>query len=187
MKLSNKGYSMIELFAVIFIASAIIFPMMTTLVNNFEINDRMHDRRSATSIAQGTLEGFNRFSFTDIDTLVKAANDDDIYYLEFDATTCTQLPDSSDTALCVQLFSSIFNNLTLGSEQFKVYIHSYNINTEIKTGLLNAEIPDRIKAEITDLVATDDANPNLYYIYVWIEYDIDTSSDLALGGLISNE
>jgi type II secretory pathway pseudopilin PulG len=188
MKLNNKGYSMIELFAVIFIASIIIFPMVTTLVNNIEINDRLHDRRSATSIAQGTLEGFNRMTFTDIEALVATANSGGTYYVELDGTSCDQLSDSADIALCNQLFSSIFNNLTLTDEDFKVYIHNFNLTSTMQNSLVNNNnLPDRVKNDIAELTATVDPNPELYYIYVWIEYDNDTASDLVLGGLLSDE
>jgi hypothetical protein len=188
MKLNKKGYSIIEMFAVIFIASAIIFPMMTTLVSNLEINDRMHNRRSAAAIAQGTLEGFTRLDYYDIESMVVDANNASTYYISFDNTNCTQLSDTNDQAVCNQLFNTIFNNLQLDSDQFKVYIHNYNINQTMKTALLaDPNIPDSVKAEINNLEAVTAANPDLYYIYVWIEYDVDTSSTIVLRGLISNE
>ena len=188
MKLGNKGYSMVELFAVIFIASAIIFPMITTLVNNFEINDRLHNRRSAAAIATGTEEGFSRFTFSDIKTLVDNSNIAGDYYITIDGSSCNQLPDSADEALCNQLFGSIFNNLTLGSDEFKVFIHDYHLTTASKNSLMSdPDIPDRIKEQINNITPTTDPNPELYHIYVWIEYDTPTGSDLIVKGLFSND
>ena len=188
MKLNNKGYSMIELFAVIFIASVIIFPLVSTLYNNFAINERIHNRRSASSIAQGTLDGFNRFTYLDIETLVEASNSGGTYYIEFDSTNCNQLPDSADEALCDQLFQSIFNNLTLDNTEFQVYIHNYNLTTAMQNSLTaNNNIPQEIRDEIATYTTTTSPNPDLYYIYVWIEYDEETNATIVQGGLLSDE
>ena len=188
MKLSNKGYTMIELFAVIFIASAIIFPMVSTLAGNMEINTRVHNRRSATSIAQGTLDGFNRFVYVDIEGLVQTANTANEFYVEFDLNTCSQLPDSADQALCTQLFSSTWANFSLDTPQFKVFVYNYNLTSTMQTILVNnGDIPIAVRDNIALLTPTLDPNPELYYIVVWIEYDIDTSSTIILEGLISNE
>ena len=188
MKFNNKGYSMVELFAVIFIASAIIFPMMTTLVNNFEINDRIQNRRSSTSIAQGTLEGFGRFNFGDVEALVIASNLSNTYYVEFDSTNCTQLTDTVDINLCNLLFASTNNNLTLTDTTFQVYLFNYNLTSTMKSSLLsNPNVPSKIKEEITLMTPTVTPNPSLYYIYVWIEYDDATSSVVMLGGLLAND
>jgi hypothetical protein len=188
-KLNNKGYSLIELFAVIFIATAIIFPLVTTLVNNFEINDRLHRRRAAVSIQKGTLDGFSRINFIDIRDLVNTANTGGTYFVEFDGTTCNQLPDSADEALCNELFNSVFNNVTLTEDEFKIYIHSYYLTSAMKTSLTsNNAIPLEIREYITDeITVNNNPNPDLYYIYIWIEYDTDTSSTEVLGGLLSNE
>lgn len=188
MKLNNKGYSMIELFAVIFIASAIIFPMVTTLVNNFEINDRIHNRRSSLSISQGTLEAFSRFDFVDIQALVNDANTSNKNFVEFDELTCTQLASASDRALCVKIFESTVSNYTLTDSTFKVYIFNYNLTTIMQSDLVgDGDIPPRLQTEIQNMTTTNDPNPELYNIYVWIEYDTDTSSTLILGGLIAND
>lgn len=188
MKLNKKGYSLIELFAVIFITSALIWPMLTTLVNNIEMNDRIHDRRSAASMAQGTMEGFTRMDFVDVQTLVNDANNSGTYYVEFDSTSCTQLDEAIDINLCNELFSSVFNNLSLDNTKFKVYIFNYNLTTAMQSSLLNSpNLPDSIKEEIQAMSTTNDPNPELYHIYTWIEYSDDPYFDLILGGLLSNE
>jgi type II secretory pathway pseudopilin PulG len=189
MRLGNKGYSMIELFAVIFIVSIVLLPMLNTLVNNITTNARYHDRRAAVSIAQGTLEGFQRISFSDMETLIEAQNAAGNYFLEFDISNCTTSEFSSgDVGLCQQLFNSTWSNFNADADHFKLYFYNYRMNADIQTSLLNnPNIPNEVITHIQSLEATNIANPDLYYIICWILYDDDTSSALIMEGLISNE
>ena len=187
LKLGNKGYSMIELFAVIFIVSVIIFPLLNTLVNNITTNARYHNRRGAVSIAQGTLEGFQRVSFSDLETLIEAQNTAGEYYLEFDSTNCTDLS-ASETGLCQQLFSSTWSNFNADSDHFKIYFYNYRMTDTIQATLLaDPNIPDQVKDHIENIETTTIPNPEMYYAICWILYDDDTGSALIMEGLISNE
>jgi len=190
LRLNNKGYSLLELFAVIFIASAIIFPMVTTLVNNLEINDKLHNRRSAVAISQGTAEGFNRLNFLKIEELVTASNSSGTYYVEFDSTNCDQLANTRDEALCAKLFGATFSNLSLTDETFKVFITDYNLTTTKYNSLTNPSnsLPQKIRTEIGRKATTNEVNPNLYSIYIWIRYDNDQyTGDTVFGGVLSDE
>ena len=185
LKLGNKGYSMIELFAVIFIVSVIIFPMLNTLVNNITTNARYHNRRGAVSIAQGTLEGFQRISFTSLETLIEAENTAGVYFLEFDSTDCGDLT-TSDNGLCQQLFNVTWSNFTADSDHFKIYFYNYRMTDQIQSTLLaDPNIPDEVKTHIQNIETTTTPNPELYYAICWIQYDDDTGSALIMEGLIS--
>ena len=176
---------MLELFAVIFIVSVVIFPMLNTLVNNITTNARYHNRRGAVSIAQGTLEGFQRISFSSLSTLIEAENDAGEYYLEFDSTDCGDLS-TSDNGLCQQLFDGTWSNFNADSDHFKVYFYNYRMSDQIKTSLLaDPNIPDEVKTHITSIETTSIPNPELYYTICWIEYDDNTNSALIMEGLIS--
>lgn len=192
MKLNNKGFSMVELFAVIFIASAVIFPMMTTLVNNLEINDRMQTRRSALSIAQGALDGFNRMEFSKIETMMDGVETSTPYYVEIDASDFDEAYpalSTEDQALAKILFELEANNQTFPADRFKVFIIHFNIDGTVKNYLTgnNSNLPQSVKDEVLKIETSILPNPELYYIYVWIEYDVDTESSLVLGGLLSND
>jgi type II secretory pathway pseudopilin PulG len=189
LRLNNKGYSMVELFAVIFVVSLVLLPLLNTLVNNITTNARYHSRRSAVSIAQSTLEGFQRISFTDMETLIEAQNDAGVYYLEFDGNDCgTSGFSSGDNGLCQQLFNSTWSNFNVDAEHFKLYFYNYRMTEEIQSSLLaNANIPNEVKVHIESLETTSIPNPDLYYVICWILYDDDTSSALIMEGLISSE
>lgn len=185
LKLGNKGYSMIELFAVIFIVSVVIFPMLDTLVNNITTNTRYHNRRGAVSIAQGTLEGFQRISFTSLETLIEDENDANNYYLEFDSTDCGDLT-TGDNGLCQQLFSATWSNFNVDSDHFKIYFYNYRMTDLIQATLLaDPNIPTEVKIHIGEIETSTIPNPELYYAVCWIEYDDDTNSALIMEGLIS--
>lgn len=187
MKLNNKGYSIVEMFAVILITSLIIFPLLTTLVNNIEINDREQKRLAASNIAGSTLDSLNRFAFTDVAGLVTAANTNGDYYIEINFDTCNQLG-AEDEALCLQLFSSIWNNVSFNSSEFRVFIMNYNLPQNYKDSLaLDGAIPSAVKSVIEDYPANSATNPELYRVIVWIEYDTEENRIITSKGLLSNE
>lgn len=187
LKLGNKGYSMIELFAVIFIVSVIIFPMLNTLVNNITTNARYHNRRAAVSIAQGTLEGFQRINFADLETLIEAQNSTGEYYLEFDNTNCSDLS-GSDNGLCQQLFSATWSNFNADSDHFKIYFYNYRMTEQIQSSLLaDPNIPAQVKDHIEGIEPTLIPNPELYYAICWIQYSDEGNSSLIMEGLISSD
>lgn len=188
MKLNSKGYSIVEMFAVILISTLIIFPLITTLVDNMEINDREQKRRAASAIAQSTLENINRLTFDDIETLVNAANGSGDYYIELNADTCNTLPSSSDEALCIQLFDSIWNNVTFTSSEFRVFIINYNLPTNYYNALVaDSRIPIEARTRISTFPTSTDPNPELFRVVIWIQFDDDTGRVLDADGLMSNE
>jgi competence protein ComGC len=183
---NQKGYSMVELFAVIFIVSAIVFPMISSLVSNIEINARYHNKRSAVSIAQTTVEGFERIPFGEIDALMDVANLTG-FVLELDSTQC-EVFTTDAASLCSGLFNSTWSNFSVDSDHFKIYVYNYNITATMQNTLLSSLlIPQAVKDEIASLPTTDVANPDLYYITAYILYDDDTNSSITVTGLISNE
>lgn len=187
MKLNNRGFSILELFAVIFITTLIIFPLITTLVNNIEINDREQKRRSASNIAQGTLDGLNRISYNDIETLVINANASSQYYIELNKDNCNILS-AEDELLCDQLFATIWNNVSFEAAEFRVFIMNYNLpQSYIDSMVVNGNIPSQVQTIIGNFTANSSANLELYNVIIWIEYDIDDNRTLTQKGLFSNE
>lgn len=188
MRLDNKGYSIVEMFAVIFIVSAILFPLITTLVNNIETNARFHNRRSAVSLAQGTIEGFERMDFVHIDSLITTANNNNDYFIQFDSTNCSQLH-TDDIPLCTALFDASWSNFTVDSDDFKVFIYNYNLTLEMQDELTTntQDIPLAVRNHIAELSTSNDPNPDLYYIVAWVHYDEESDSNVIIEGLISND
>lgn len=195
MKLGNKGYSIVELFAVIFLVSLVLLPLLNTLVNNITNNARTHDRRAAVSIAQGTLDGFNRVEFSNVEALIEAQNDAGAYYLDFDINDCSELS-ASDVGLCQQLFSTSWSNFEADADHFKLYFYNYRLTTDVRDNLLaNANIPDAVKSHIesvyvdgsSNIVLNMETDPDLFYIICWIEYDDDSNLAIVMEGLISDD
>ncbi len=189
MKLNKNGFSIVEMFAVIFITSLIIFPLITTLVNNIEINDREQRRLAASNIAKGSLDNLNRLSFSEIDNMVQTANGNGDFFIELNYDTCVDFIDTGDEFFCQSVFTTTFNNTTYDSSEFRVFIFNYNLPTDSQTALVNNNngIPDEVKTIIGGYTTSSNPNPELYNVIIWIEYDVETSRVLTLKGLLSSE
>ncbi len=185
---NNKGFSIMELLAVVFISSLIIWPLTTSLINNININARFHDRRSAVSIADGTMYGLDKVDFMDLFNKVDAANDSGDYYIELNETTCDTLNSTSDQALCDQIFATIWNNLELDANEYRVFIYDYNLpQSSIDSLSSNTAIPVKVRDEIDTITASTTPNSNLLRVTVWIQYYQDPVEDLVLSGLLFND
>lgn len=185
---NNKGFSLVELFAVIFIASAIIYPLMTALVGNIEINDRLHLRRSATSIADGALYGIDKLDFTDLYNQVGVANSAGEYYVELNIDNCSTLFSTADQNLCDQLFATIWNNLSLDAAHYRVFVYDYNLpQSSIDDLYGNALIPLEVRNDIYNLAASSVVNTSLLRVSVWIQYYDDPIGTIMISGLIFDE
>jgi len=185
---NNKGFSLVELLAIVVISSIIIWPLTTTLVNNIEINNRLHARYSGTSIADNTMYSFDKLDFVDLQDLVNTANGNNDYYIELNSTTCSTLSSTADQALCTQLFATIWNNISLDETEFRVFIYDYNLRqNEINDLLGNGTLPQEVRNEIGLMTASNDPNPNLLRITVWIEYYQDPVYEIVLSGLLFDD
>jgi type II secretory pathway pseudopilin PulG len=189
---NKNGFSLIELMAILFITSAIIAPLISSLVGNIEINNRSQFRRSATSIADGSLYGLNKIDFSDLRAKLDVANGT-TYYVELNSDNCNTLINSSDQNLCDQLFGTIWNNLTLDSSEFKIYLFNYALTAAQETSLTgNGSIEQQVRdviatdAEIQGTIGTGDVN-DLIRVVVWIDYYDDPDQYVTLVGLVFNE
>ena len=154
-------------------------------MNNIQINDRLHYRRSATSIADGTMYGLDKLDFTDLETQVDTANTAGDYYIELNQDNCVNLASAADEALCDQIFAAIFNNLTLDATLFRVIIYDYNLpQASIDSLVADTSIPQEVRDEINLLTASTDPNPSLLRVTVWVKYFDDPIGVIALSGLL---
>lgn len=185
---NNKGFSLIELLAIVVISSIIIWPLTVTLVNNIEINDRLHYRRSAVSIADGTMYGLDKLDFTDLDAKVDTANGAGTYYVELNQDTCSTLDTAADEALCDEIFSAIWNNLSLDSTEFRVFIYDFNLSSAMIADLYgNPAIPQEVRDEINAITPSIDPNPSLLRVTVWVHYYDDPVGTVLLSGMLFDE
>ena len=185
---NNKGFSLIELFAMILISTVIIYPLMTSLVSNIEINDRLQQRRSASNIAEGSLYTLDKLDFTDLQGLVDTANTANDYFIELNLDTCNILASTADETICTQLFNSVWNNLTLTSSEFRIFIYNFNLpQSYIDSLSADVNIPNEVQTEISNITANANSNTTLLRVTVWIEYYDDPVSTLILSGMIFDE
>lgn len=183
---NQKGFSLVELLAIIVITTTIIIPLLSSLVGNIEVNYRFHDRRSAASVADGTINSINKLDFTDLNTLVDASATAGDYYIELNQDNCTILADPVDEALCTQIFSTIWNNLSFDATTYRVFIYDYNIEQQLYLDEItdNALIPQSARDEIADYAVIGTSQANLLRMTIWIQYEDDPVSDIVLSGLI---
>ncbi len=181
---NEKGFTIIELLAVIVISSIIITPLMYSLVSNITTNAMLHTRRSSVSIAEGTIYGFDKLSYTDLETL---QDDSATHHLVFDSTSCNQLTlEVNDDNICEVIFGSSFNNITFDSDHFKAYIYDYNVSSGDQSTLTGSgsTLPQEVKDVIGALTPSSDPNPGLLRITIWINYSDDPYSYTVVSGLL---
>ena len=193
---NNKGFSMVELLAMIIITTVLIYPLMQSLVKNVEINERFLSEQSATTVANSTLYGLGKINFANIYSLVVLANTDGDYYIEINADNCSDLAvaNVADETICTNIFGIVSNNFTAGSAEYKVFIYNYALSQtyfDALTAETNTNIPDEVKVEIEKLTPVPDLGytspESILRVTVWIQYYNEPPYYVVLSGLIVDE
>lgn len=190
---NEHGYTLVELFAVIIISTVIVIPLLTTLVGNIEINSRMHERRNATSIAEGLVYGFDKLHFDDMQTALNTEIGLGNYFVEINSTKCATVftntdPNDSSAALCTYLFNSISGNTTFDSTHLRVFVYNYDLTATALSNLAgDTNLPLDVREEIAKNTASTDGNTDLMRLTIWIQYYEDPLKILVLSGVIINE
>lgn len=187
---NEKGFTLVEVMGMMIIITVMMTPMLTALIGNIDMNMRMHDRQSASAVAETTVNSLSRLTFDDlmdeIDTEVLAGN----YYFELNADVCVNLSQSQDAAFCDIVFSQIFNNLSFNSTTFRVFIYNYHLPQSYIDALTdenNTDIPDKVKNYISTLTPSTAAQPDLIRVSVWIQYADEPVGTVNMNGLITDE
>ena len=194
---NNKAFSLIELFAMILITTILIYPLIQSLVKNIEINDMLQQRRSSTSISGGTLSSFDKFVFQDLYDLLEKANTKNDFYIDINLDSCKDI-NAADLTLCTSLFNTVWNNLSLESDEYRVIIYNFYLTDEAYNSLIDdPNVPSAVRDEIlitfeldhpvTLTAAQIDTNLSLLRATVWIEYYQDPLSTMTLSGAIFDD
>lgn len=202
MKLNNKGFSLIEILAVLVMSTVLLVPLMTSFTSTIQINDISQQRRNATSVASGTLYGLDKIDFSKFRTQLDDAYSSGDYYVEFNEDTCNTLtpppgtPASADENFCSYIFESIWNNLEFDVTSFKVYLFNYNMTSTEFNYIINPNQTDQIMSQVQDEIANDTDitgkldNPNittLIRVVIWLDYYDDPDRYVTLSGLIADD
>jgi len=188
---NNKGYSIVELLAMILITTIIIYPLMSNLVNNIEINERLQERQSATSISRAALYGIEKLPFNTLFSEVTAA-ENTAYFVELNGgiggcDIFNSITNPEHENLCIEIFNLIENNFDPDETQFRVFVYNYNLTLQQKTKLTEntsyADLPKEVQDQILLLPTSNIVKDNLLRVTVWVMYN-DPPYYVVLNGVI---
>lgn len=187
---NNKGYSIIELLAVILITSVVLIPLMQGFIQSIENNYRQQEKRNAASMAEGTLNAFDKLTFSNINTLLDDNKlNNNLYFYEFNADNCAIFDAPTDDTLCLEIFNAIYNNFQADSTQFRVFVYESNLSTLEKDDLTNrgtSTLPEQVMKEIDNIPTTLEPSIDLLNVTVWIQYNTDPDLYIVVTGKIDD-
>ena len=211
-KNKNCGFTLVELFAVILIASTILIPLLSGYINNFTANNRMHERKAASSIAISSIEAFDKINYShlfdilysdDTDTYEAVRFDDapiaklqygDCALLPWDVDEDDDIEDDEDflqtissEEICEYIFNLTVANRSFDENEFEVYLYPFRMTEEEKNNISD-DIPETVQSEI-ELVPQrqeDDTMMAAMRITTRIIYDSERGNEYILNGVITS-
>jgi prepilin-type N-terminal cleavage/methylation domain-containing protein len=194
---NQKGFSLLELMAVIVLATTVLVPMLSGLIGNFEVNKRMHARKAASSITLTTISALDKVGFDNFeDAYLLKTRPESIVEItqgdcgDFDFTEPSPNYRRGSGEVCDMIFSQEWNSIKFdAAETFKVFLYPYYLDeAEINNILSLNDIPKRVLGEIEDLTPSmGKIDGDIYRVTVWIQYDQDTELDIVSSGVITRE
>ena len=187
---NGNGFTLIELLAVIIISTTVLVPLLSGLIGNYEVNQRMHSRKAASSITLTTVAAFDKIYFDNLSTYL-----DDALITEVDRDSCSEFtgdvadPNLNSEEICTMIFDQEWNSIQFTDEDaFKVYIYPYYLTeTDVEDILARPDIPDSVKAEIESLETSNETNANILRLSVRIVYDEKTGQSITSSGVVTSE
>lgn len=73
---NNRGFSLIEILAVILITTTVIIPLLISLTGNYEVNTRLIRRSAASLVTVSAIQGFQNMYFADIEDRILTLYED---------------------------------------------------------------------------------------------------------------
>ena len=187
MLLNNKGFSLLEIMAVLVITTVLIVPLLSGLSDSYSANQRAQHRSNAVSVAEGAVNSIEKIDFASYSELLTLAKNNGDSYYELNIDTCSEFSDlpvnGSDlnAALCSQIFGIVWNSQTYTAETFKIFIYDYKLeNIEwIFGGTKNTN---------GIILADGESNVDtLIRVVVWVEYYINPSKSVTFEGMLVSE
>lgn len=193
---NNKGFSLLEIMAVLALSTIILVPLLNSLSNAYNANIRAQQRSNAMSISESSMLALEKIDFQEMRTLID--NNGNNHYFELDADSCQSLEDPLDISYCETIFSQIWNNETYTPDNFKIYLFDFRVDPGVKSTILGNDLPDSVITEINNFdefeIVTFDEDPlninnkpnveSLIRVVVWINYNEDPYKDVTTGGMI---
>ena len=203
---NEKGFSLIEMLAIILIASTVLLPLLVGLTGNIRVNDTMINRSIAATIAATTLQTFETMYFKDLEEQLNNPDNGDGVVLIFNAEQgCENLkltaPSTqfyiflSNRETCNRVFEIESINRSFESEQFMVFIYPFTLESEAAKNAFdtaidqNENIPEDVKAQIKREVTVTESGRTfrVLRVLVWINYGEQERQSIVRTGLLSPE
>ncbi len=184
MKLNGKGFSLLEILAVIMLTAAVVFPLLASLTGNMEVNDRVRRRNAASLVTVSALQGFNAAPFSRLDEALKDhVENHEEAYIYFDKDICAakeayDIPAGSNVwNVCELVFDLKMANETFAAENFRVFLY-------YKEDVV-AYPPDEDDVPLEVIREMEQADEVLLNITVWLRYDAKHERTLVRSGFMT--
>lgn len=191
---NQKGFTLLELMAVIVLATTVLVPMLSGLIGNYEVNDRMHQRKAASSLTLTTIAAFEKVHFDNIDRhlgtqSITEVSLEDCPSFDIDITNPNNYRYISSAEVCDRIFNQEWNSIQfIGEGTFRVFFYPYHLSeTEISTISSDSTIPEKVRNEVSDLTPSAQIDDEILRITVWIEYDDKTEQSVVASGVINRD
>jgi type II secretory pathway pseudopilin PulG len=200
---NEKGFSLIEILAVILITTSILVPLLVSLSGNFQVNVRMINKSVATSLTTEALLSFQNMYYQDVEI---ALNNHDRPFLKFTENEgCDLLRDystapinsftlyNSNQRVCEYVFEMQAINRSFSDDQFMVIVYPFRVPEDEYTAYIasvnqaytDGEIPIEVRDRL--LTVTSGSSLRILRTIVWIQYGETSGSNVIRTGLLSPE
>jgi type II secretory pathway pseudopilin PulG len=182
---NDKGFSIVELLAVIIITSFILVPLMTTFTNNITLYDRFEKRRSVVGIIDVMVNSIDRLNFNEV--LIELNNSPDHYYV-MSSSDCSSFTAPNDQTFCNNFFNLTYNNYTLTEENLEIYFFDWNIS-EAEMTVLEAEgFHPEINRQLSEIITNDfPESVSVMRFMIIGHYDTGDNDVVVIGGVMASD
>lgn len=197
MRFNNKGFSLIEIMAVLVMTTIILVPLLSGLSDAYNANQRSQHRSNALSIAQGAVYALDKIDYFEYEDLVSPTREI-VDYVEFNEDNCSNFTNDSNVKICENIFSQIWNNDVYDQSTFRVFVFDFTLTVDQYDNITeNEALPSEVSTKIEELYCTDspcdfivDLDNNivsLKRVIVWVQYYEDPDKAIILEGLLVDE
>lgn len=191
---NQKGFTLLELMAVIVLATTVLVPMLSGLIGNYEVNARMHQRKAASSLSLTTIAAFEKVHFDNIDRHLGTQNIaevtlEDCPTFDIDITNPNNYRYISSAEVCDRIFNQEWNSIQFIEEgTFRVFFYPYHLSdTEISAITSDSTIPNKVRNEVSELTPSTQVDDEILRITVWIQYDDKTEQSVVASGVVNRD
>lgn len=199
---NNRGASLIEILAIIVLASIVFSTVNQALRQNIRQNALNQERLLNSAIANSAVNYVQTINYQELednlyegDSLIR---DDYMYFIKFQNETCNELFTTvNDQNFCKDAIGPTVNGKNF-SDRIHIYVLPFDHTKNIKYFIDNYdqfnEIPilkrhlEEVHQELVEKKpAGEPANMNIVRVIVVVESTITDSNDYIIEGVVTNE